>query len=119
MRCWRPEGHFLGDLMIRTARHPVKEMTARSGPLFKAVSKKKGASVAQRVGSLRNVSSLLGKTVKDQRVKEKDPLAVLGERIAADKKRLERIEREAKEEIQAAVDQALQKAAEQAGSDTP
>jgi pyruvate dehydrogenase E1 component alpha subunit len=119
MHCWRPEGHFLGDLLIRAVRHPVKEMTAWAGPLFKAVTKKKGTSVAQRVGSLRNMSSVLGKTAKDQRVKEKDPLTMLGERIAADKERLERIEREAKEEIQAAVEEALQKVAEQAGSDTP
>jgi pyruvate dehydrogenase E1 component alpha subunit len=119
MRCWRPEGHFLGDLMIRTVKHPVKAMTERAGPLIKAVTKKKGTSVAQRVGSLRNVSSLLGKTVKGQLSKEKDPLAKLHQKMAPDKELLERIEKEVKEEIKSAVDKALQRDADQAGSDKP
>jgi hypothetical protein len=118
MHCWRQEGHFLGDLMIRNVRHPLKDMTARAGPLLKAVTKKKGTSVGQRAGGLRNVSSLLGKTAKGQIFKGKDPLKLLREKIPEDKERLNKIERETKEEIQAYVDQALQKVAEQAGSDT-
>jgi pyruvate dehydrogenase E1 component alpha subunit len=119
MHCWRPEGHFLGDLMIRNVRHPLKEITGRTGPLLKAVTKKKGASLGQRAGSLRRVASDLGKTAKNQRFKKKDPVPLLRQEMASDIERLERIEREAKEEIQAAVNQALQKVAEQEGSDTP
>jgi pyruvate dehydrogenase E1 component alpha subunit len=118
MHCRRPEGHFLGDPLIRIARHPVKEMKELAGPLLKSVTKKKGTSLGQRAGSLRSVSSLLGKTVKSQLFKEKDPLELLRQKIAADKERLKRIEREVKEEIQAAVNKALQTDARPAGRNT-
>lgn len=118
MHCWRPEGHFLGDPLIRMARHPAKEMIKRTGPLLKAVTKKKGTSLGQRAGSLRGVSSLLGKSIKIQRMKDKDPLALLRQKMAADKEALERIEREVEEEIRSAADKALQRDAKQVGSDT-
>jgi len=118
LHCWRPEGHFLGDPLIRMARHPVKEMIDMAGPLLKSVTKKKGSSVRQRAGNLRSVSSILGKTVKSQRIKEKDPLALLRQKIITDKERLKRIEREVKEEIQAAVEKALLMNDGQAGRNT-
>jgi pyruvate dehydrogenase E1 component alpha subunit len=118
MNCWRPEGHFLGDPLIRITRHPVKEIKDMAGSLIKSVTKKKGASWGQRAGSLRSVSTLLGKTAKSQRIKEKDPLTILREKIAEDKKRLNTIEREAKEEMQATIDKALQMDAGQAGGST-
>lgn len=118
LHCWRPEGHFLGDPLIRMARHPVKEMKDMAGPLLKSVTKKKGSSVRQRAGNLRSVSSILGKTVKSQRIKEKDPLALLRQKIITDKERLKRIEREVKEEIQAAVEKALLMNDGQAGRNT-
>jgi pyruvate dehydrogenase E1 component alpha subunit len=119
MQCWRPEGHFLGDPLIRMARHPIKELSERAGPLLKAMSKKKGTSLGQKAGNLRHVASLLGKTVKGQRSTKKDPLALLRQKLTADNERLEGIEREIKEEMQAAVDQALHTIAVQSGSDTP
>jgi len=100
------------------ARHPVKEMIDMAGPLLKSVTKKKGSSVRQRAGNLRSVSSILGKTVKSQRIKEKDPLALLRQKIITDKERLKRIEREVKEEIQAAVEKALLMNDGQAGRNT-
>jgi TPP-dependent pyruvate/acetoin dehydrogenase alpha subunit len=118
MHCRRPEGHFLGDPLIRMARHPVKEMKELAGPLLKSVTKKKGTSLGQRAGSLRSVSSLLGKTVKGQRIKEKDPLALLRQKIKSDEENLRRIENEVKEEMQEAIDKATQMVAEQAGRNT-
>jgi pyruvate dehydrogenase E1 component alpha subunit len=118
MHCWRPEGHFLGDPLIRMARHPVKEMKGMAGPLLKSVTKTKGSSMGQRAGSLRNVSSILGKTVKTQRFKDNDPLALLRQKILSEKKRLERIEREVKEEIQSAVSKAINMDGVQTGSNT-
>ncbi len=115
LHCYRPQGHFLGDPLIRVARHPVKEMKELAGPLFKSVSKIKGSSMRQRAESLRNVSAILGKTIKRQLLKEKDPLELLRQKIRSDNERLERIEKEAKEEIQQAVDKALQMVAGQAG----
>lgn len=115
MHCRRPKGHFLGDPLIRIARHPVKEMKELAGPLLKSVTKIKGSSMGQRAGSLRSVSSLLGKTIKSQLFKEKDPLELLRQKIISDKESIRRIEKEVNEEIQAAVDKALQMDAGQAG----
>jgi len=118
MHCWRPEGHFLGDPLLRIARHPVKETKELAGPLLKSVTKKKGTSIAQRAGSLRKVSSLLGKTIKSRFMKGKDPVASLRRKLDSDKESIEKIEREVKEEIQSVVNEALKKDAERAGRNT-
>lgn len=118
MHCWRPKGHFLGDPLIRIARHPMKEMKELAGPLLKSFTKKKGTSLGQRAGSLKSVSSLLGKTIKSQLIKEKDPLEFLRQKIISDKEHLERIEKEVTQEIQAAVNKALQMVAAHAGRNT-
>jgi TPP-dependent pyruvate/acetoin dehydrogenase alpha subunit len=114
MHCYRPQGHFLGDPLIRIARHPVKGMKELAGPLAKSVTKIKGSSMGKRAGSLRSVSALLGKTMKSQLLKEKDPLELLRQKIKSDKERIKRVEKEVNEEIQQAVDRALQIAAKQA-----
>jgi pyruvate dehydrogenase E1 component alpha subunit len=119
MHCWRQEGHFLGDPLIRIARHPLKGAKELAGPLLKSVTKKKGTSLGQRAGSLRSVSSLLGKTVKGQLFKENDPLALLRQKMAVDKERLKRIETEVKEEMQAIVEKALQADTGQSGRTNP
>lgn len=119
MHCYRPEGHFLGDPLIRITKHPLREMKELAGPLLKSVAKKKGTSWGQRAGSLRSMSSLLGKTAKNQRIKEKDPLVMLRQKISTEKERLVTMEREVKEEIQSAVNKALQRDDEQTGSSTP
>lgn len=115
MHCQRPHGHFLGDPLIRIARHPVKEMKGLVGPLLKSMTRKKGSSARQRAGSLRHVSSLLGKTMRSQLFREKDPLELLRRKIISDKERLNRIEKEVNEEMQAVVNRALQMNAGHAG----
>lgn len=118
MHCSRPQGHFLGDPLIRMARHPVKEMKELAGPLLKSMAKKKGSSAGQRAGSLRSVSSLLGKTMKSQLFREKDPLELLRPKIMSEKERLERIEKDVNEEMRVVVNKALQMNAGQAGRNT-
>ncbi len=115
MHCYRPQGHFLGDPLIRITRHPVKEMKELAGPLLKSVAKITGSSMRQRAGSLKSVSALLGKTMKSQLFKQKDPLELLRQKIKSDKERLKKIEKEANEEIQEAVDRAFQMAGGQTG----
>ncbi|UCE42211.1 MAG: hypothetical protein JSV17_04375, partial [Candidatus Aminicenantes bacterium] len=113
--CRRPEGHFLGDLLIRIVRHPVKELKEQVGPLLKSVTKKKGTSLGERTGSLARISSVLGKTFKSQLFKDKDPLETLRQKIVSDKERLKIIEKEVTEEIQAVVKKALHMNDDQAG----
>jgi pyruvate dehydrogenase E1 component alpha subunit len=108
MHCFRPEGHFLGDPLIRIARRPIKEMRGMAGSLIKSVSKIKGSSLSKRTESLGTVSSVLGKTFKRQFFKGNDPLELLRKRIVSDKKRLDTLEEEVQNEIQNTLEKSLQ-----------
>ncbi|MFQ5752121.1 MAG: thiamine pyrophosphate-dependent dehydrogenase E1 component subunit alpha [bacterium] len=105
--CVHPEGHFLGDPLLRIARHPLKEMREVAGPLLKSVTKATGATVLKRTNSLGTVTSLIGKTTKGQLFKQKDPLVRMRKNLQSEKIRLQRLEEEVKQEIQQAVDSAL------------
>lgn len=107
MHCVRPEGHFLGDPLLRVARHPIKEMKEIAGPLLRSVSKVKGSSLLDRVGSLRSVSSVIGRTVKLHFSDKKDPVDMVRKKLESDKDRLEKIEKEAEQQVRDAVDKAL------------
>jgi pyruvate dehydrogenase E1 component alpha subunit len=105
--CSHPEGHFLGDPLLRIARHPVKEMKKVAGPLLKSVTKVKGGSVIERTGGLGTVTSLIGKTTKEQVFDQKDPLKVVRSKLEADKDRLKKLEESVNEEIQNVVNNVL------------
>jgi pyruvate dehydrogenase E1 component alpha subunit len=105
--CSHPEGHFLGDPLLRIARHPVQEMKKVAGPLLKSVTKVKGGSVIKRTGSLGTVTSLIGKTTKGQVFDLKDPLKVVRRNLKAEKNRLKKLEENVNAEIQNVVNNAL------------
>jgi pyruvate dehydrogenase E1 component alpha subunit len=105
--CSHPEGHFLGDPLLRITRNPVKEMKKVAGPLLKSVTKAKGASVTRRTGGIGSVTSLIGKTTKDQFFKQKDPLKETRNRLKSEKTRLQKLEEKINTEIQTAVADAL------------
>ena len=105
--CAHPDGHFLGDPLLRIARHPVQEMKKVAGPLFKSVTQAKGGSVAKRTGGLGRVSALIGQTTKEQFSSRKDPLKATRRKLKTEKARLERLEESVNEEIRRAVDEAL------------
>jgi len=119
MHCFRPEGHFLGDPLIRIARHPVKGMKPLTGPLLKSVTKIKGTSVKGRSQSVWGVLSTIGTTMKNQRGKQQDPLKRARKKLQAEKVRLQTIEQEVREEIQRAVHQALQIASQESKDTSP
>ena len=105
--CLHPEGHFLGDPLLRIARHPVKEMKKVAGPLLKSVTKFKGATVIKRTDGLGQVTSKIGKTTKEQFFYRKDPLKVVRRKLRAEKDRLKRLEERVNEEIRNVVNRAL------------
>jgi len=105
--CSRPDGHFLGDPLIRITRNPLKEMKDMAGPLLKSVLKPKGAAVRERTDSLSSVTSLLGQTTKTQFFNHDDPLELLRKKLKSDKKRLEQLEEEIEHEIEQIVMTAL------------
>jgi TPP-dependent pyruvate/acetoin dehydrogenase alpha subunit len=105
--CFRPEGHFLGDPLLRIARHPVKEMKKVAGPLLKSVTKVKGASLTRRSGGLGKVTSVIGKTTREQVWHQKDPLKIVRRKLSREKARLQELEDRVDEEIRGAVAGAL------------
>lgn len=108
MHCFRPEGHFLGDPLIRIARHPVKGMKPLAGPLFKSVTKMKGTSLKGRSKSLREVITTIGTTMKKQFDKKQDPVKRAREKLVSEKVRLQKMEQDVRDEIQTAVRTALE-----------
>ena len=111
MTCVRPEGHFVGDPLIRISRAPLKEMKKIAGPLLKSVTKFKGSSLFERSTSLGTVTSTLGKTIKDQIGNPKDPIQKLRKELISDRNLLNTIESEIGMEIKNIVQRALQLAA--------
>ena len=105
--CGHPEGHFLGDPLLRIVRNPVKEMTKIAGPLLKSVTSLKGASVTQRTRGLGTVTSLIGKTKKEQVLSQRDPLSIVRKKLDTENERLRKTEDEINEQIQSAVTVAL------------
>lgn len=105
--CPHPEGHFLGDPLLRIARNPVKEMKKVTGPLIKSVTRVKGGPVAKRTGGLGKVTALIGKTTRDQYLDLKDPLKITRRKLKKDKTRLQKIEESAMEEVRKTVAEAI------------
>lgn len=106
-RCIHLEGHFLGDPLLRIARHPVKEMKPMAGPLVKSMLKPKGASITKRTEGLRTITSLIKGSIKLRFSKQGDPIEVTRKKLVSDKSRLKGLEKEAENEIQQVKEKAL------------
>lgn len=106
--CIRPEGHFLGDPLVRMARRPVAELTPRMGPLTSAAVNPQGASVRQRAASLGRITAMLGRTARTHLGPSHDPLQRLRKRLAIASEHLAELEQAVERFVAATVDQALQ-----------
>ncbi len=105
LRCSRPEGHFLGDPVLRILRHPAGELGRRAGPFLRSVASPRGAPLPERVRGTRRIAEpILG---VDRSLREGDPLAVARARLAGEEERLAALEEEAAAEIRSALDRAL------------
>lgn len=107
-RCIRLEGHFLGDALVRVARHPVKEMKPMAGPLLRSATRRKGASLRQRADSLRTITTLIATAFKGKALKQGDPIKETRQKLEADRTRLQKLERAVAQEIQGALETALE-----------
>jgi pyruvate dehydrogenase E1 component alpha subunit len=105
--CIHLEGHFLGDPLLRVARHPVREIGPFAGPLVRSVIRRKGASVRERAQGLRSILSAIGQTWQDRPLKERDPIERTRQALQSAGARLEELEKEVAQEIQQVVDRAL------------
>jgi hypothetical protein len=78
-----------------------------AGPLLKSVTRVKGAPVIQRTHGLGMVTSLIGKTTKEQVFGQKDPLRIVRKKLDTERERLRKTEEKISDQIQSAVVRAL------------
>ena len=104
--CQRPEGHFLGDPLLRIVRRPVDELKTKVGPLVKAATSGSGATIGSRAASLGSILDMLGRADKMRRLGRRDPLHKQSKRLPAEERR--RIDDAVREEVAAAVQTAIQ-----------
>lgn len=103
--CVRPDGHFLGDPLLRIVQRPGAELGRRGGPILAALTRTPGAGAAGRASSLGEVAAMAAKAA---RMRGRDPLARLRRRLAStDAGALERLEREVATQVRDAVDEAV------------
>jgi TPP-dependent pyruvate/acetoin dehydrogenase alpha subunit len=105
--CFRPEGHFLGDPLLRMARRPVAELKPRIGPLASAATRAQGAPAAQRAASLGKITAMLGRTVQTQLGPSRDPLQRFRQRLHLSSEALADLEQAVEQVVMATVEQAL------------
>jgi pyruvate dehydrogenase E1 component alpha subunit len=101
--CVRPDGHFLGDPLVRIARNPVSGLSGRVGPLAGASVDRSGGSVLERVASLVSLSAAIGRSATSQVRRGRDPVRRLRGRLTLDRKALADLERTIEEEVRLAV----------------
>ena len=105
--CTHPEGHFLGDPLVRVARHPVKEMSQMTGPLLRSVAKKGGAPAPARADALSTILSSIKEAIKRQSTTQDDPILRARQELASQEARLEDLEQQVEREIEQIVTSAL------------
>ena len=104
--CVRPEGHFLGDPVLRIVRKPVRELKSRVAPLAKAATTG-GSSLSERAASLGSIVGMLGRAAKTQKQGGSDPVERQSQRLPISDAERADLEREVAAEVQAAVSSAL------------
>ncbi|NIM95899.1 MAG: thiamine pyrophosphate-dependent dehydrogenase E1 component subunit alpha [Anaerolineales bacterium] len=104
--CSHLEGHFLGDPLMRAARHPIREMAKYAGSMARALTAKGGTSLRERFESLGKIGTLGGR-VADQITEVGDPLEKTRQKFESEMERLLGLEEGVKREVLLAVDVAL------------
>ena len=109
-QCAHPEGHMLGDLLVRVARRPVIEMSHLTGPLLRSMARRKGAPMRERVQGLSFILSSIREAIRAQSSARDDSIPRARQKLvpkAGDEIRLLELERQVEQEIQQAVTKAL------------
>jgi pyruvate dehydrogenase E1 component alpha subunit len=98
--CVHFEGHFLGLLLIRMIRKPLRELPAIVWPLVRSFLQPKGSSFSERLTGLRFVLSTIVATLQDpRREMANDPVARTRQTLMSDPQRLEEIDQGIEAEI--------------------
>lgn len=103
--CVRPDGHFLGDPLLRILSRPVTGLSGRIGPLMKAATSP-GGSLGSRAASLGSIMGLFAKAAKMQSGRQ-DPLTRQRQKLRLSPGELEHLEQQVEQEISEALKSAL------------
>ena len=102
--CVRPEGHFLGDPLLRMVRQPVAELRDKLGPLLQSTTRGSGAGAGSRAASLGGIAKMVSSAAS---MRGHDPIRRLRKRLGLERAELEVLEREVDDKVRAAVDTAV------------
>jgi len=97
--CIHLEGHFLGDPLLRFKRTPIKQLRAQGIPMVKSAVKLKGASIKERLSSVKNIVKVIGSSTKDHFWDKKDPLQITRKKLSENQDQLNVLEETVKSEI--------------------
>jgi hypothetical protein len=105
--CVRPEGHFLGDPLLRMMRRPVAELTPRMGPLISAATNAEGGPTTQRAAGLGRITSMLGRTARTHLGPTPDPVRRLRKRLTVSGEAVAELEHAVEKVVETIIAQAL------------
>ena len=106
--CVHLEAHFLGYQLLRSARHPLRELPDIAIPMTRSFLRPGGAGLLQRIEGMRAVSEALQATLQDpRRDPANDPLPRARRALHADSARLEALEERVAGEISDALAHAV------------
>jgi TPP-dependent pyruvate/acetoin dehydrogenase alpha subunit len=107
VRCIHLDGHFLGDPMLRAARHPLKETALLLGPLLRSITRRQGGTWRARVNGLGTLLARPSRVRQAGSARGRDPVAQARRKLLADRVRLHALEDEVEREIQQVVGDVL------------
>ncbi|MCC6748919.1 MAG: thiamine pyrophosphate-dependent dehydrogenase E1 component subunit alpha [Deltaproteobacteria bacterium] len=106
--CPRPDGHFLGDPLVRMSQRPLAEGGEVLGKVLSAVTAPDGGSVGSRAMSLLRMANAMRLARKNERDRDDDPLVRARHALRGERAEVERIDAEAHAEVAEAVRRALE-----------
>lgn len=107
-RCQRPDGHFLGDPMLRILHEPVEQARQLARPLARAVGASPGGSLRDRGRAAAGLTGRIGALGLQRGLRRRDPLAHARRHL--DPAVADQIESRARTRIEAAISRALERA---------
>lgn len=107
--CARPDGHMLGDLMLKTAR---REAVPDVSPLLRSALGR-GNSIRGRWESIAAISSMLKQADEEHTIEGNDPLQISRQKLTMNLPRLRVLEQEVIDEMQQVVATSLQPTADE------
>jgi pyruvate dehydrogenase E1 component alpha subunit len=111
-RCVHLEGHFLGFLLLRITRNPLRELLGISGPLIRSFLRPGGGSLRERLAGVRLIISANLATLRDpRRYSTNDPVVRAQIALMSDPARLKELDNRIEAEISAVIVAALHEVA--------